>query len=168
VSTPTVGAVDVSQLYAQHRLALVRMAVLLVDDVASAEDVVQDAFFALHRNSARLRDPQAALGYLRKSVLNGARSALRHRRTRRSYLRAAEPEHAQLADHPLLRSAEQERLLAAVRRLPVRDQQVLMLRYWSDLSEAEIAEALNISRGTVKSTASRAMDKLETMLEGGR
>jgi RNA polymerase sigma-70 factor (sigma-E family) len=163
-----VAGVDVAALYAAHRLALVRMAVLLVDGTAAAEDVVQDAFLALHRRQGHLRDPQAALAYLRRSVLNGARDALRKRRTARGFVRGlAEPEQA-AADEPALLSDEHSALLAAVRRLPVRDQQVLLLRYWSELSEAEIAETLGVSRGTVKSTASRALDKLHKALEAGR
>lgn len=78
-------AVGLAELYAAHRLALVRLAVLLVDDQASAEDVVQDAFAALARRSNGLRDPSAAVGYLRISVVNGSRSMLRRRRTVRGY-----------------------------------------------------------------------------------
>ncbi|MEO7262192.1 MAG: sigma-70 family RNA polymerase sigma factor [Jatrophihabitantaceae bacterium] len=157
--------VDISALYAQHRLGLVRMAVLLVDDLASAEDVVQDAFVSLHRSGGRLREPEAALAYLRKSVVNAARSALRRRRTVRAHLRLSRSEHAEASDHSLIVDERHEQVLAAVRRLPVRDQQVLLLRYWSELSEAEIADALGVSRGTVKSTASRALDKLEAELQ---
>jgi RNA polymerase sigma-70 factor (sigma-E family) len=157
---------DVSALYAAHRLPLVRMAILLVDDQASAEDVVQDAFIGLYRNQARIRDPQAALGYLRVSVINGARSMLRRRGTARKYLRAAEPDNTAAADADLLLADEHSEVLAAVRKLPPGQQEVLVLRYWSNLSEAEIAEALQISPGGVKSQASRAVAKLETMLGG--
>jgi RNA polymerase sigma-70 factor (sigma-E family) len=160
--------VDVAALYAEHRLALVRMAVLLVDSTSAAEDVVHDAFLALHRRAATLRDPQAALAYLRRSVLNGARDALRKRRTVRAHLRAAEPDVGAAADEAALLADEHARLLAEVRQLPARDQEVLLLRYWSELSEADIAEALGVSRGTVKSTASRALDKLHKALEATR
>jgi RNA polymerase sigma-70 factor (sigma-E family) len=166
-STPA-PTVDISALYAAHRLALVRIAILLVDDLASAEDVVHDAFLALHRQSERLRDPQSALAYLRTSVVNGARSALRRRRTVRSHLRAVEPEAAESADATLLLADEHQQMLTAVRTLPRRQQQVLALRYWSELSEAEIAETLGISRGAVKSTASRALDKLEALMGAQR
>jgi len=159
-------AIDVPALYATHRLRLVRMAILLVDDQASAEDVVQDAFIGLHRNVGRIRDPEAAVGYLRTSVVNHARSMLRRRGTARKHLRVAEPEIAESADSDVLLAEEHREVLAAVRKLPPRQQEVLVLRYWSNLSEAEIAEALGISRGAVKSQASRAMDKLEQMLGG--
>lgn len=160
---------DVAGLYAARRLSLVRMAVLLVDDVACAEDVVQDAFIGLQRQSGRLRDPNAAMGYLRVSVLNSARSVLRRRRTARGFLsRATAPEHESAADRGLLVADEHRGVLAAVRSLPPRQQEVLVLRYWSGLSEAQIAQAMGISEGTVKSTASRAIDKLETLLGADR
>ena len=81
----TESVVDITELYAAHRLSLVRLAILLVDDVASAEDVVQDAFAALARRPDAVRDPAKALAYLRVSVVNTARSALRRRRTARAY-----------------------------------------------------------------------------------
>lgn len=160
--------VDVATLYAEHRLALVRMAVLLVDSTPAAEDVVHDAFLALHRKHDALRDPDAALGYLRRSVLNGARDALRRRRTVRAHLRVVEPDHGAPADEGALLAEEHASVLAAVRQLPRRDQEVLLLRYWAELSEADIATTLGISRGTVKSTASRALDKLQKALEAQR
>jgi RNA polymerase sigma-70 factor (sigma-E family) len=156
--------IDIAGLYAAHRLKLVRMAVLLVDDIGSAEDVVHDAFTALHQNQGRVRDPAAALGYLRTAVVNNARSMLRKRQTARKHLSLARLEDADPADSELMLAAEHQEVLAAVRRLPVRQREVLTLRYWANLSEAEIAEALGISRGAVKSNASRGMDKLETML----
>ncbi|MFN2518309.1 MAG: RNA polymerase sigma factor [Jatrophihabitantaceae bacterium] len=160
--------IDVPALYAAHRLQLVRMAVLLVDDTASAEDVVQDAFVGLHRNQHRVRDPQAALGYLHTAVVNTARSMLRRRHTERKHLRVVEPEHGDAPDSGLMLAARHREVLDAVRTLPPGQQEVLVLRYWSELSEAEIAQALGISRGAVKSQASRGMDKLEKILEGTR
>ncbi|HRW19302.1 MAG TPA: SigE family RNA polymerase sigma factor [Dermatophilaceae bacterium] len=161
--------IDLHSLYAAHRLPLVRLAVLLVDDVATAEDVVQDAFVGLARHTGSMRDPNAALAYLRRSVVNGARSTLRRRGTVRRFLaRATEPPPEPPADGDVLRADTNREVLDAVRRLPPRMQEVLALRYWSDLTEAQIAHALGISEGTVKSTASRALDRLETLLEGRR
>ncbi|WP_246209949.1 SigE family RNA polymerase sigma factor [Nocardioides piscis] len=158
-----VRQVELAELYAAHRLGLVRLAVLLVDDLASAEDVVQDAFTALARRSGGLRDPSAAVGYLRVSVVNGARSMLRRRRTVRGYVppRPLEPEGPE--DRAVV-AEEHRELLDAVKALAPRQREVLVLRYWSGLSEAEIAHALGISPGTVKSTASRALDVLERIL----
>ena len=159
----------VSMLYVTHRLALVRLAVLLVDDQASAEDVVQDAFVGLHRHRAQLRDPEAAVGYLRTAVVNGARSALRRRGTHRRFLqRRTSPEYPEEADSAALLADEHRTVLRAVRSLPQRQQEILALRYWSNLTEAEIAQTLGISRGAVKSQASRAIDKLETIMKGSQ
>src|SRR5581483_4158633 len=84
-AVPAVGVLDVAGLYRRHRQALVRMAVLLVDDLPTAEDVVQDAFGKLHAGRRRLRDPDSAAGYLRVAVVNGCRSVLRRRRTARLF-----------------------------------------------------------------------------------
>ena len=153
-------AVDVTELYAAHRLSLVRLAVLLVDDFASAEDVVQDAFAALARRPAALEDPSKALAYLRVSVVNTARSALR----RRCGARASAPPTALPPPTPedsAVLAEEHREVIAALHQLAPRQREVLVLRYWSHLSEAEIAKTLDISQGTVKSTASRALLALE-------
>ena len=157
-------AVDVPVLYDRHWRSMVRLAVLLVDDVASAEDVVQDAFVALHRRSAALRDPDAAVGYLRASVVNLSRSVIRRRQTARRHLTVSEPEATPAADAEVLLRDEHRAALAAVRALPPRQREVIILRYWSGLSEREIAAALGISAGAVKSTASRAITALHARL----
>lgn len=165
----TWAAHELAELYAAHRLSLVRLAILLVDDQASAEDVVQDAFAAMAARRGRLDDASAALAYLRVSVVNGSRSALRRRRTARGYTppREAEPEGP---EGKAVLAEEHRAVYEALDRLAPRQREVLVLRYWSHLSEAEIAEALGISRGSVKSTASRALDALEIILskEGHR
>jgi RNA polymerase sigma-70 factor (sigma-E family) len=160
--------IDFTGLYSAHRLPLVRLVVLLVDDIGTAEDVVQEAFTALHQNRRRLRDPDAALAYLRATAVNNARSVLRKRQTARRHLRLARVENAEPADSELLLAAAHQQVLAAVRQLPPRQREVLALRYWANLSEAEIAQALSISRGAVKSNASRGMDKLESILGDAR
>jgi RNA polymerase sigma-70 factor (sigma-E family) len=159
------GAVDVPTLYRLHWRYLVRLAVLLVDDVASAEDVVQDAFVALHRKADGLREPDAALAYLRTSVLNLARSVIRRRQVARKHLKVAEPAAGPGADHDALLRDEHRAVLAAVRALPARQSEVLVLRYWAGLSEREIADTLGISAGSVKSSASRGMATLQRMLD---
>lgn len=159
---------DLAALYAAHRLPLARFALLLVDDMATAEDVVHDAFIALQQHQSRLRNPAAAVGYLRTTVVNNCRSVLRKRQTARRHLSLVRDTHAEAADSELLLAATQQEVLTALRRLPRRQQEVLALRYWGNLSEAEIAEALGISRGAVKSNASRGMDKLQAMLGASR
>jgi RNA polymerase sigma-70 factor (sigma-E family) len=154
-------------LYRSQRLPLTRLAVLLVDDRTVAEDVVQDAFLGLQRRWHAV-DPAAAAGYLRTSVVNGARSQLRRRGVARRHLRVAEPDDAPPADLAVLLDEEHREVVEAMRRLPSRQREVLVLRYWSGLSEAEIASVLGVARGTVKSSASRALAALETQLGGDR
>jgi RNA polymerase sigma-70 factor (sigma-E family) len=157
----------IGALFTAHYRGLVRLAVLLLHDEGVAEDVVQDAYVALHRRWRRLRDADKALAYLRTSVLNGARSALRKRGV-------AERHIARGPDGPLIvASAEtgalsllrHREVLEAVRRLPTRQREAIVLRYYAELSEAEIADAMGVSRGAVKSHASRGMQALRQSLE---
>lgn len=155
------------ELYAAHWARLVRLAVLLVRDVGTAEEVVQDAFVAMHRHWRRLRDPDRALPYLRQSVVNGARSQLRHRAVVERHVRA-EAARATAADSVAEDTtdvaARRDLVLAALGRLPERQREVLVLRHYLDLSEAEIAAAMGISQGAVKSHASRGAAALRTHL----
>jgi RNA polymerase sigma-70 factor (sigma-E family) len=156
-------------LYAAHWRRLVRLSVLLVHDQGAAEEIVQDAFVAVHARWSRLRDPDQALAYLRQTVVNRSRSALRHRGVVRRYAarEAAAPERTRVpgADEPALAAARRARVLEAMRTLPQRQREVLALRYYLDLSEAEIADTLGISRGAVKSHASRGAATLRALLE---
>lgn len=155
-----------SDLYRDHRVRMVRLAALLVDDPSTAEDVVQEAFTGLHRHWAELRDEAAAVGYLRTAVVNGSRSVLRRRRTARDYV----PPHqanARSAESMAMLSAEHQAVVDALGNLPPRQREVLVLRYYGGLSESEIAEATGITRGTVKSTASRAMDAVARSMDPG-
>lgn len=157
-------ALTLEDLYREHRMRLVRLAILLVDEPATAEDVVQEAFTGLHRHWAGLRDEAAALGYLRTAVVNGSRSVLRRRRTARAYV----PPHgvnARSAESLAMLTAEHQAVVAALGKLPRRQREVLVLRYYGSMSEAEIAEATGVSRGTVKSTASRALDALQRIMD---
>lgn len=151
--------VTIDDIYRTHRMGMVRLAILLVDDQASAEDVVQEAFAGLFRNWSGLRDTQAAIGYLRTAVVNGSRSMLRRRRTARAYV-PPHPGTARSAESLALLTAEHQAVVTALADLAPRQREVLVLRYYGGLSEAEIAEATGLSKGTVKSTASRAVAKL--------
>lgn len=157
-----------SELYWARRLDMVRLALFLVDDLHTAEDVVQDAFAAVCRSYGTsldgLQDPGA---YLHTAVVNAARSVLRRRRTARAYA----PPHQGCGppvDEGLLLAEEHREVLDALAQLTQRQREVLVLRYWSELTEAQIAQTLGLSRGTVKSTASRALDVLEKKLRAGR
>jgi RNA polymerase sigma-70 factor (sigma-E family) len=157
----------VAALFGSHRLAMVRLAVLLVDDLETGEDVVQDAFAALHRRWPALADREAAIGYLRSCVLNGSRSVLRRRRTvRRNPYAEAGDVTVEAADGRLLLAEEHRDVIAALQRLPRRQREVIVLRYWSELSEAEIAATLGISLGAVKSNAFHGRQAIAAALGG--
>ena len=143
-------------LYAAHFRQLVRLGVLLVHDVGTAEEIVQDCFLAVHAKWNRLHDPDKALAYLRQSVVNRSRSHLRHLSVvRRHADREAPLDPTEGADRAAHDHARRATVLDALRRLPRRQREVLALRYYLDLSEAEIADLLGTSRGAVNPHASR-------------
>ena len=153
------------ELYAAHWRQLVRLSVLLVRDVGLAEEIVQDAFVAMHGRWGRLREPDKALAYLRQTVVNRSRSALRHRAVVTRYEAAQRMPAVQPgADEPAVAAVRRDAVLDALRRLPPRQREALALRYYLDLSEAEIADAMGISRGAVKSHASRGSAALRDLL----
>ncbi|TCJ28059.1 SigE family RNA polymerase sigma factor [Nocardioides jejuensis] len=155
----------VSELYAAHWRRLVRLSVLLVHDQGLAEEITQDAFVALHGRWSRLRSPESALAYLRQTVVNRSRSALRHRKVvDRHAARERLPEPAPGADDGVSADVRRAEVLAALHALPRRQREVLALRYYLDLSEADIAATLGISQGAVKSHASRGSATLRTHL----
>ncbi|WP_250574589.1 RNA polymerase sigma factor [Nonomuraea sediminis] len=150
-------------LYREHRLALVRLAVLLVGDRESAEDVVQDVFSRLHGK----RPETLTLTYIRVCVLNGSRSVLRRRGVAARAARWRTDEPVDSAESAALLGESRQEMLAALGRLPARQREVLVLRYYLDLSDADIAEVTGLRQSTVRSTASRALERLEREL-GGR
>src|SRR5687768_11646741 len=157
----------VQQLYAAHWSQLVRLSVLLVRDTGMAEEIVQDAFVAVHGRWGKLREPDKALAYLRQAVVNRSRSSLRHRAVvQRHAAREADPPPAPGADEASLATDRRGAVLDALRALPRRQREVLALRYYLDLSETEIADTLGISRGAVKSHASRGAAALRELLKG--
>jgi len=153
----------VTALYHSHYAALVRQAALLVGDVATAEDVVQDCFIALHRAWWRVRDTSTALFYLRRSVINKSRSVLRRRAVADRLPPPAGPP-LPSAEDSALAVVQLSLVRAALRTLPVRQREVLVLRYYADLSETQIAATMGITRGSVKVHAARAKDALRAAL----
>ena len=143
------GRDDLTALYTRHYKQLLRLAVLLVGDLAGAEDVVQEAFVRIHRALGR-RPVDCPLAYLRRTVVDLARPGLRRRLTRR---------HAPPVPDAVVR---------ALRRIPARQREAVVLRFWADLPEAEIAELMGVSIGAVKSYISRAMGKLGLLLQASR
>ncbi len=150
-------------LYDEHYRSLVKLASIYVDDRESAEEVVQDAFLKLMKGRYSI-EPGREAPYLRKMVINGARSALRKRKVRRLY-NPEIPLAVAAAEVGGIAASERDRMLEAVRRLPSRQASVLILRYYLDLSEGEIADTLGMARGSVKSHAHRGLKKLRQMLE---
>ena len=153
----------VTALYAEHGLRLVRLAVIMLGDRAAAEDVVQDAFLGLYRRWDSLADASHPLAYVRASVVNGCRSALR-RRSRGAVGLFTDPP-AESAEARALVSEEYRAVVAAIRRLPARQREALLLRYYLDMSEDETARAMGVSRGTVKSGTSRALAAIGRILK---
>lgn len=157
----------VERLYAVHWTTLVRVSVMLVRDQGTAEEVVQDAFVAMHGKWRSLKDPDNALAYLRRSVVNRSRSVLRHRKVVDRHTPTPVPD-APGADDAILAAARRTAVLDALLELPTRQREVIALRYYLDLSEQQIADALGISPGAVKSHASRGAAALRTTLEDQR
>ena len=153
----------VTAAYQTHYAGLVRTAAMLVGDVATAEDVVQDSFIAMHRAWWRLRDTSRALPYLRRAVINKSRSVLRHRAVADRHLRRQTTE-LPSAEESALAGVQRSSVLEALSALPSRQREVVILRYYADLSEAEIATTLGISRGAVKSHTARAKGSLRAVL----
>jgi RNA polymerase sigma-70 factor (sigma-E family) len=154
----------VTELYATHYRSLVRLAALLVRDVSTAEEVVQDSFVAMHGGWRRLRDSEKALSYLRQSVVNRSRSVLRHRVVVDRNAPKPPPDMPS-AEHGAIALLERSAVIAALRTLPARQREALVLRFYGDMSEAQIAETMQISKGAVKSHTARAMATLRTVLE---
>lgn len=150
-------AAALAGLYREHYLSLVRVAIQLVDDQASAEDLVQDVFTRLQRSS--LRDIAYPRRYLITAVVNQARSVLRRRRVSRLSLVDRE-EPVEAADGQALRDATSAAIWKAITRLPARQRQVVVLRYYADWSIPEIATALGVSRGAASSSLDRALNAL--------
>src|SRR6266702_366168 len=154
----------VTAIYGTHYRSLVRLAALLVRDVATAEEVVQDSFVAMHGAWRRLRDSDKALSYLRQSVVNRSRSVLRHRVVVDRNAPKPAPDMPS-AEHGAMALIERSSVVVALRSLPDRQREVVVLRFYGDLSEAQIAAAMGISRGAVKSHTARAIAALRSVLE---
>lgn len=162
------GATALAELFRRHHGDLVRLATVMLRNRETAEDVVQDVFASVQKRSAQLVQPDAALPYLRAAVLNRCRSVLRRQvlAQRLGALRDVDFGLAQLsAEADVIRAEERREVLAALAALPPRRREVLVLRYYVGLSEAEIAKTLGISQGTVKSAAARGIAALARKLE---
>jgi RNA polymerase sigma-70 factor (sigma-E family) len=164
---PEGRAASFDELYERMWWPMVRVAFALVDDVTAAEDVVQDAFAALHRRWDSIEVPASAPGYLRVSVVNGARSVLRKRLVARRSAHLLDDAPAEPADASTMLLAGHDLVRTALGQLPDRQREVLTLRYVAVLSDADIATATGLTPGGVRSAASRGLAALRTEL-GGR
>jgi RNA polymerase sigma-70 factor (sigma-E family) len=159
----------VTVLYRAHALRLTRLAYVMVGDRGLAEDIVQEAFAGLHRRWGRLSDPAKAVFYLRSSVLNGCRTVLRRSSAARALtlvdIGEAPVTIVASAEATALSAEERRALMSAIRRLPARQREALVLRFYLDEPEAEIARLMGIRPGTVRSTTYRALAALGRLLE---
>ena len=151
-------------LYVEHYRSLVRLAAFLLDDVGTSEEVVQDAYVKMLGAWKRIDDPDKAAAYLRSTVLNLARSKMRRRLVARKH-DPGPPDDVASAEHTAIGHENQREVVAALRRLPARQREALVLRYYGDLSEAEIAATMGVSQGAVKSHLHRGKAALARHLE---
>ena len=166
-AAPVVSEDDaLAALYLAHFSSLVRLAAMLLDDVAACEDIAQEAYVRVAQSQHRLRDPEAALAYLRTTVLNLSRSALRRRMVAgRHGFRVSKPDAVADGTYDVV---ERDAMVKAVRTLPRRSREAVTLRYYADLTEAQTAAVMGVSVGAVKSYTSRGLAMLADELEGTR
>lgn len=153
------------ELYLRHATDAVRLAYLLTGDRALAEDLVHDAFLRVAGRLLHLRDPGAFPGYLRRCIVNLARSRGRRTQVERRFLERSAGAAERVTHDP--DAAERYAMRQALLQIPIRNRTAIVLRYYEDLSEEQIAEVLRCRRGTVKSLISRGMERLRPLLEEG-
>ena len=158
LSTIRIEGGVLADLYARHAGEALRLAYLLTGDRSLADDLVQDAFVRVAGRLLHLRDPGGFYAYLRKTIVNLARSHFRHRAVERRFLeRQAGPPPIEPED-----VSDRERLRRALMALPIGQRTAIVLRYFEDLSEAQTAELMGRHAAAVKSLVSRAMVTLRT------
>jgi RNA polymerase sigma-70 factor (sigma-E family) len=160
---PAAAEAAVTAIYQAHALGLIRLAHIMLGDRPSAEDVVQEAFCGLYRRWFHLSDTGSALQYLRTSVLNGCRSVLRRRTGQRAQPGDGRP--AASAEATVISGEDRREVMQALRRLPARQREALVLRYYLDLSPEEIATVMGIGPSSVRSATHRALSSLGRMLK---
>ncbi|MFI1927547.1 MULTISPECIES: SigE family RNA polymerase sigma factor [unclassified Streptomyces] len=153
-----------TETYRAHYRSLLGLAALLLDDTASCEDVVQEAFIRVHSARKRVRDPEKTLAYLRQTVVNLSRSALRRRILGLKLLSKPMPDMAS-AEEGAYDQLERDSLIKAMKGLQRRQREVLVLRYFADMTEAQVAATLGVSLGSVKAYGSRGIAALRIAME---
>jgi RNA polymerase sigma-70 factor (sigma-E family) len=159
---PDSAGTAVGALYLAHAVSLIRLAYIMLGDRPAAEDVVQDAFCGLYRHWDGLTDPAGALYYVRSSVLNGCRTVLRRRALGHRVTLYQPP--ARSAEAAALSNEERREVMRAVRALPGRQREALVLRFYLDLPEQEIARVMGVRPSTVRSATHRALRALGKLL----
>ena len=154
-------------MYDTEYRSLVRMSALLLGDVGSAEEIVQDSFIATRAAWHGLHDIDKGTHYLRRTVMNRSRSLLRHRAVVEKHMSISEPDMPS-AEQAAITRLERTAVIAALRTLPARQREALVLKFYLGLSEAEVAAAMRISEGAVKSHTARAKAALRSRLEPER
>jgi RNA polymerase sigma-70 factor (sigma-E family) len=164
-STPGASAAAVASLYQDTAVSLIRLAYLILNDRQAAEDIVHEAFCSVYERWNQLTDTERVFGYVRASVLNGCRTALRRREVRRRRVIYEVP--AASAEAMALGGAERNEVIRALGRLPGRQREAIVLRYYLNLPDEEIARVMAIRASTVRSTMHRALEAIaEAMREG--
>ncbi|MFC9325110.1 SigE family RNA polymerase sigma factor [Kitasatospora sp. NPDC057015] len=169
VAAGTAGTSEdlLTETYQAHYRSLLRLAALLLDDLSTCEDVVQEAFIRVHAARRRVREPEKTLAYLRQTVVNLSRSTLRRRILGLRLLPKPMPDMAS-AEEGAYDALERDQLKAALRGLQRRQREVLVLRYYVDMTEAQVADTLGISLGSVKAYGSRGLATLRVRMEAGQ
>jgi RNA polymerase sigma-70 factor (sigma-E family) len=166
-SFPATDGGRLAELYVRYADGAVRLAYLLTGDVALAEDIVQDAFVRLAGRLIHLRDPGAFEAYLRRTVMNLSRSYFRRRRVERAYLTRARgalaTQNTRSADSSI---EDRDALWHALGALSSRQRVAIVLRFYEDLPEREVADILKCRPGTVKSLVSRGLETMRNEIEG--
>jgi RNA polymerase sigma factor (sigma-70 family) len=166
VREPTPAAADrLTDVYLANYYPLIRLAALLVDGVAACEEIVQEAYVRVYSRRPKLRDETRALGYLQQAVLCLSRSSPRRARTSRTHTDRASTAAAG-ADARAVEHIEQAAVVQAFRRLPRRRREVLALRFYAELSEAQVAGALQLSVGSVRTHSTQGLDRLAREMAG--
>lgn len=164
--TPNDPRAAIARLHQEQYVPLVRTVAVIIGDVAETEDIVQEAYLRLFRSWPHVRDPEKAPAYLRTTVFNLARS--RFRALARAERRESATKHEVGPEERALATDASSSVIAALKVLPTRQRECLVLRYYLDLTDRQIAETLRISIGAVKRHVHRALEKLESSLEGYR
>ena len=156
----------VARLFDQHYASMLRLAALLGAD--DPENIVAEAYYQIYRKWRKLRDAESAEAYLRSTVCNLTRMRIRHLQVARRHAEAPPTDLVASAENSALLRDDQRVLVGALQQLPARQREALVLRHWLGLKESEIAAAMGISAGSVKTHTARGLAALTQAMEARR